>query len=104
VGVDIKPGTHLQSAVCEVEVIVVRAPAGDIDLRCGGHPMVPVKAARPEGYSVEAGFGKGTLLGKRYAGEAGALEVLCVKAGPSSLSIGDAPLAMKVAQPLPSSD
>jgi hypothetical protein len=46
----------------------------------------------------------GTLLGKRYADPASGLEVLCTKAGEGSLSIGDEPLAVKDAKPLPSSD
>ena len=33
---DLKPGTRLASAVCETEVVVVKAPAADVDLRCGG--------------------------------------------------------------------
>ena len=45
----------------------------------------------------------GTLLGKRYTDD-GALEVLCTKAGEGSLSIGDTPLVLKEAKPLPASD
>jgi hypothetical protein len=52
----------------------------------------------------EPGFDKGTALGKRYTDDDGTLEVLCTKAGPSSLSLGDAPLDIKEAKPLPSSD
>ena len=99
-----KAGTRLRSAVCDTEVIVVKAPGGDVDLRCGGHPMLALDADRPGGLSAEAGFDKGTALGKRYTDDDGALELLCTKAGPSSLSIGDTPLGLKEAKPLPSSD
>ena len=58
----------------------------------------------PSGVTVEGGFDKGTLLGKRYVNEAGDLEILATKAGESSLSVGDEPLEIKAAKPLPSSD
>lgn len=100
----LKPGTRLRSPVCDAEVIVVKAPGGDVDVRCGGHPMVALDAGRPEGLSVQPGFDKGVLLGKRYTDEDATLELLCTKAGPSSLSVGEVPLEVKDAKPLPSSD
>lgn len=102
--VAIKSGARFRSAVCDVEVIVVKSPGGELDLRCGGHPMVAIDADRPSGVAAEAGFEKGTLLGKRYTDESGDLELLCTKAGPSSLSVGVTPLDVKDAKPLPSSD
>lgn len=100
----IKAGTRLRSAVCDLEVIVVKAPGADLDLRAGGHEMLPVDATRPEGGKPEPGFDEGTLLGKRYTDEAGQLELLCTKAGPSSLSLGETLLSLKEAKALPSSD
>ena len=35
----VEAGLRLRSQVCATEVIVVRG-AGDIDLRCGGQPMI----------------------------------------------------------------
>lgn len=102
--IELKAGTRLRSAVCDVEVIVVKTPPTAVDLRCGGHPMLAVDAARPDGLAAGAGFEEGSLLGKRYTNEDGSLEVLCTKAGPSSLSDGDTPLRLKEAKPLPSSD
>jgi hypothetical protein len=104
VGVELKPGTRLRSSVCEAEVVVVKAPAGEVDLRCGGHPLVPVGEDAPGGLVAEAGFDGGLLIGKRYTDEAGDLELLCSKAGTSSLSVGDTVLLLKDAKPLPSSD
>ncbi len=101
---DLKAGTRLRSAVDEAEVIVVKAPGGNVDLRAGGHPMVPVGEDRPDGASAEPGFDKGCLLGKRYVDESGELEILCTKAGTASLSVGSEPLEIKEAKPLPSSD
>jgi hypothetical protein len=104
VAVELKPGTRLRSAACDAEVVVVKAPAGEADLRAGGHPMVPLGEDGPSGLAAEGGSGEGVLLGKRYTDEAGTIELLCTKAGTSSLSIGDEPLGLKDAKPLPSSD
>jgi hypothetical protein len=100
----IKPGARFRSAVCEAEVIVIKAPSGDADLRCGGVEMVPVGTTPPEGGTPKSGFDGGTQLGKRYTDEKGELELLCTKPGPCSLSLGDALLEIKAAKPLPSSD
>ncbi len=99
-----KAGTRLRSATDTTEVVIVRAVTGDLDLRCGGHPMVSLDADSSGSLSVEAGFDGGTLLGKRYGDETTGLEVLCTKAGPASLSVGQEPLLVKGAKPLPSSD
>jgi hypothetical protein len=100
----IKPGTKLRSAVCDVEVIVIKTPSSDVNLRCGGHDMVPAGSDRPEGLAPESGYDEGSLLGKRYTDETGALELLCTKAGACSLSLGETVLQVKEAKPLPSSD
>jgi hypothetical protein len=99
----LKAGTRLRSATDACEVVVVKAPAEPVDLRCGGHALLPIDA---EGSSepIEAGFDQGTQLGKRYADEELGLEVLCTKAGEGSLSVGDALLEVKGAKPLPASD
>jgi hypothetical protein len=100
----LKPGLRLESATCDAQVVVVKAPTDqpDVDLRCGGEPMrelgtggdrVPISAE-----------GESTLLGKRYADEELGLEVLCSQAGEGALSVGTTPLLVKGAKPLPSSD
>lgn len=100
----IASGSRLRSSVCDVEVIVIKAPAEPVDLRCGGVAMVPIDQPRADGASAQAGFDTGTLLGKRYTDESGDLELLCTKAGPSTLSLGDRALEVKSPKPLPSSD
>lgn len=100
----LKAGTRLKSAVCETAIIVVRAPDSDIDLRCGGVPMIAYDADRPVDAVIDPGYRSGTLLGKRYADEEKGLELLCTKPGEGSLTIGDAPLSTKEAKPLPASD
>lgn len=101
---EMTPGARFRSAVCDTELAVIKAPGEPLDLRCGGHPVLPIAAERPSGPSPEAGFDEGTAIGKRFTDEAGTLEVLCTKAGSGSLSIADVRLQLKGAKPLPSSD
>jgi hypothetical protein len=99
----IKNGTRLQSQVCDTQVIVVRASDTLDDLRAGGAPMVPVGDPIDASLSLNEAFSAGTLMGKRYVDAAGA-EVLVTKAGAGSLSVGETPLVVKEAKPLPASD
>lgn len=100
---NVKPGTRLVSRTCSTEVVVVRSPEGDIDIRCGGHPMsIPGDAV--ESASVVDALGGGTELGKRYVDGDGGLELLCTKAGHGSLSVGVDRIEVKAAKPLPASD
>jgi hypothetical protein len=101
--VEVKPGTRLRSSVCDAEFVVVKATGDAVDLRCGGHPLVAT-TDEAGGGGPAAGFDGGSLLGKRYVDDGGAVELLCTKPGPSSLSLGDQLLVLKDAKPLPSSD
>ncbi|HTW99659.1 MAG TPA: hypothetical protein VMD59_12825 [Acidimicrobiales bacterium] len=102
-GLQLKAGLRLRSATDTSEVVVVKAPADPVDLRCGGHPFVPADAeVTPQ--SIEAGFDGGTQLGKRYADEDLGLEILCTKAGEGAISVGETILPVKGAKPLPASD
>ena len=102
--VELKPGVRFRSAVCDTEVVVIKAPAGAVDLWCGGHPVIPIGDEPAAGLSAEPGFGDGTLIGKRYTDGSDQLELLCSKGGTSSLSIGAELLVVKSPKPLPSSD
>jgi hypothetical protein len=104
VSYEIKPGTRLRSAVCDAEIVVIRTQATDFDLRCGGVRMLNMDAHRQEGASPSAGFDGGLLVGKRYTDDGATIEVLCTKAGQSSLSLGEVILQPKGAKPLPASD
>jgi hypothetical protein len=97
-------GARLRSSVCTTEVVVVRASNGEVELRCGGLPMVAVYSPAERTEEPRSGFEDGTLLGKRYVHDASGLELLCTKAGPGSLSVGDEILTTQMAKPLPSSD
>ncbi len=100
----LRPGLRLESATCDTQVVVVKAPKGiaEVDVRCGGGPM------REHGTGGDrvaiTGEGEPTLLGKRYADDDLGLELLCTQGGAGALSVGDAPLLVKGAKPLPSSD
>jgi hypothetical protein len=99
----VKNGTRLQSQVDDTQVIVVKSADSLDDLRCGGTPMVELGSQKDVGGDIDAKFADGTVMGKRYVDDAGA-EVLVTKAGKGSLSVGETPLVLKEAKPLPASD
>lgn len=95
-----KPGMRLKSAACDTEVMVIRG--SNVVVECGGAPMADERpAVRP---ALNPAFAAGTQMGKRYVDAAGTIELLCVKPGKGSLSIGGVALQVKEAKPLPSSD
>jgi hypothetical protein len=100
---DLKPGTRLRSAVSQVELVVIRAPGSDVDLRCGAIAMIDSQEdAVPQNASARL---EGTVeLGKRYIDGDDTLELLCTKGGQGTLTLGSQPLVIKGAKPLPSSD
>jgi hypothetical protein len=102
---EIKVGQKLRSTVCSTEIVIVRPPNGPADITCGGHAMVLAGPDAPDPTGApEADAAGGTLLGKRYADEELALEVLCTKPGDGSLGVNGRALPEKSAKPLPSSD
>jgi hypothetical protein len=98
-------GTTLASTTDGTTVVVVRWGVADLEVTCGGAPMVDAKG--PEaGSSSEADPTQqgGTRMGKRYADADLGVELLCTRAGTGTLAAGGAPLPMKDAKPLPASD
>lgn len=98
----LKPGVKLKSAVCDAEVMVIKAGSA-ATLTCGGAPMLlngeTAEAAAPDEEQMA-----GCQIGKRYVTGDESLEVLCVKAGKGSLAADGEPLAVKGTKKLPSSD
>jgi hypothetical protein len=95
-----KPGTKLKSQVCDTEVMVIRAGAGTVE--CGG---VTMAEGKPEALGdISLDHANGSLIGKRYVDAGGTFELLCVKPGKGSLSVGGVALSVKDAKPLPASD
>jgi hypothetical protein len=102
--VTFKPGTRLRSQVDATEVVVVRPPAGEVVISCGGHPMIDIQATPADGLTAEAGSG-GTQVGKRYTSpQEEKLEILVTKPGSSALAADGVELVLKDAKPLPASD
>lgn len=97
-------GQTLGSAVDATTVIVTRAPAEETVLTCGGVEMVPAGEPVPSGLQADPAQSAGTVLGKRYADDAGTIEVLCTKGGDGTLALDGRPLAIQQAKPLPASD
>jgi hypothetical protein len=99
----LRPGLRLESATCDAQIVVVRAPSGaEVDLRCGGEPMRELgqdTARVPISLSGEA-----AELGKRYTDDEAGIEVLCTRGGEGALTLGESPLFVKGAKPLPASD
>jgi hypothetical protein len=98
----LKPGTRLKSAVCDTQVMVIKADGGEHDLRCGGAEMLDMNA---EGSgALDAAFSEGSMMGKRYVNEGETIELLCTKGGKGSLALDGAPILAKQAKALPTSD
>jgi hypothetical protein len=100
---ELKAGARLKSAVCTTEVIVVKTPAGNVDVTCGGVAMVAATETVERG-TPKPEAASGTALGKRYVNSDETLEILCTKAGDGALGIGSTLLSLKEAKPLPASD
>lgn len=100
---ELKAGTRLKSAVCATEVIIVKAPGGDVDVTCGGSPMT-APDVDASGGDPAAGADEGTQMGKRYVNDDEELELLCTKPGDGSLGVGSTLLTLKEAKTLPASD
>ncbi|MCH5675614.1 hypothetical protein [Streptomyces gilvus] len=98
-----RTGSRWKSTVDTTEVMVIRGPSKDIDLRCGGHAMV-ASGTSFEAAEIDPAYADGTQVGKRYVDEELGLELLVSKAGSGTLSVADRSLHLKDAKPLPTSD
>lgn len=100
----LKPGARLFGAACTSEFIVVKAPAGELAVTIGGHAALTSAADRDSSLTLVPGHDGGAAMGKRYVDEAGAVELLCTKAGSGVPAVDGAVLSIKDAKPLPASD
>ena len=96
---ELKAGQKLWSTVCDTQVVVVRAPQGDVDLRCGGSPMGLADGERRGEPSPD--LSGGTSLGKRYADEAASLELLSRGPAPALSRWGGRPSSRSRPSPSP---
>lgn len=102
--VTLKAGARIKSAVCDTQIMVIKAAAGDYALHCGGAPMLAMADSPPDGATLNPAQSDGTLMGKRYVNADESIEMLCTKPGAGSLSLDGTALAVKQAKQLPSSD
>ena len=101
---ELKPGTRLRSQVSDVTVVVIACTA-PVSIECGGSPMVVHDRAAPSPPSTSAGDVAGTtLLGKRYVGGDGVVEVLCTTGGQGMMVCDGVAMTVKDSASLPSSD
>lgn len=100
----LKAGARFKSAVCDTQVMVIKAPPGDYELRCGGVPMLGAADAPAAGVQLDPAQAGETLIGKRYVDAGEKIELLCTKGGKGSLWLDGAALQVKQAKQLPSSD
>jgi hypothetical protein len=100
----LRAGQKLQSAISDVQVVVVRAPAAEVEVGCGGTPVVAEGQASDGTAQIDAADTDGPQLGKRYADEELGIELLCVRGGAGALTVNGRTLAVKNAKPLPASD
>lgn len=100
---ELRAGSRLKSTVCDTEVIAVKA-SGDLEVTCGGAPMVDAGADVGEKGEPAADAADGTQMGKRYVNDDESLELLCTKPGAGSLGLNGAALVLKESKPLPASD
>lgn len=101
---ELRPGQKLHSAVCDAQVVVVKAPAGSVEIGCGGSPMLADGDEADGTATLDPSVGDAVLLGKRYADDERGLELLCTRAGDGALTVDGTVLGLKGAKPLPSSD
>ena len=103
-GMALKAGGRFKSAVCDTQVMVIKAPAGEFDLCCGGAEMLAANATAPAGATLHADHASETLIGKRYVNADESVELLCTKGGKGGLSLNGVAMEVKQAKQLPSSD
>ena len=100
---ELKTGARLKSAVCDGEIMVVKAGVGDTAITCGGLAMLdPTEGADKQ--DIHPDHAVGIVIGKRYITEDESLEVLCVKAGDGSLAVDGSLLLQKDTKALPKTD
>jgi hypothetical protein len=97
-------GQTLQSVADDTALVVVRCPAEELTVTCGGHEMVPKGEEGDRVPAASGAGGQGTLLGKRYTVDGVDVELLCVRAGGLPVEVNGTEVEQKTAKPLPASD
>ncbi len=85
----LRTGQKLQSAVCEAQVVVVKAPAADVEVACGGAPLL--EDGQDASAELDPSLGDGPQLGTRYADDDTGLGLLCTRPGKGALTVDGGP-------------
>ena len=101
---EFKAGSRFRSAVCDTQMVVVRAPVGAGELTCGGRTVIGMDDEPDAAATLDPEQAGGTAMGKRYVDPDATIEVLVTKPGAGSLALDGVALALKDAKPLPASD
>lgn len=99
----LRAGTRAKCAVCETQIVVLRAMAAEVELTCGGVEMVGTDNPKTS-QAHAAAAGPAPQIGKRYGNGADTVEILCTKSGTGALAVSGEVLVLKQAKALPSSD
>ena len=97
----LKAGARFKSAVCDTQVMVIKAPAGEHTLQCGGADVIAPTAIASG--TLDAALAGDTLIGKRYVNADESVELLCTKGGKGSLVFNGTVMEVKQAKHLPPS-
>ena len=100
--IGLKAGGRFKSAGCDTQVMVIKAPAGEFALACGGADMIAPSAAG--GGTPDPTLSGETLIGKRYVDAEEKVELPCTKGGKGSVVLNGVAMEIKQAKQLPSSD
>ena len=98
----LKAGARFKSAVCDTQVMVIKAPPGEHTLQCGGVDVIAPTATGSG--TLAAALGSESLIGKRYVNADESVELLCTKGGQGGLAFNGTAMDVKQAKQLPSSD
>ena len=99
----LRTGQSLASVVDPTTVMVIKAPAAEVTVTCGGPEMVEAGSGGDR-HAPDPAQQDGTQMGKRYADDDLGIELLCTKPGTGTLAVDGTQLPLKDAKPLPSSD
>lgn len=100
----LKMGMRLKSVADETQVIVIRTPAVELEVTCGGHPLISIDEDAVAGFELDPRHTGPSVLGRRYVDDDLGLELLVTKAGRGGLFANGTALYEKAAKPLPASD
>lgn len=100
----LKAGLQIKSAVDDARFVVVRAPSVPVELRYAGTELLGPDSPDTTATPIANTDGPGTENGKRYADQAGSIELLCLKGGAGMLTMDGVALAIKSPKRLPSSE